>query len=81
MNFWGSWQSPMVQQVSHGKTMKIRELGVVKVEYVSIREDSRLLDVYDLRLGTAQFTKESTAMILLNIFHDIIVSYKASIKM
>lgn len=39
------WQSQMVQQVSHGKTMKIRELGEVKVEFVFIREDFRPLDV------------------------------------
>lgn len=71
----------MAQQVLLGKTMKIRELGVVKVESVFIREDFRPLDAYDLRLGTAQFTKESTVMILLNIFQDIMASYKASIKM
>lgn len=56
--------------------MKIRELGVVKVEYVFIREGFRKQDAYDLRLGTAQFSKESTAMILFNIFQDIIASYK-----
>ena len=61
--------------------MKIRELGVVKVEYVFIREDFRQQDAYDLQLGTAQFTKESTAMISLNIFQDIMASYKVSIKM
>ena len=61
--------------------MKIRELGVVKVEYVFIREGFRKQDAYDLRLGTAQFSKESTAMILFNIFQDIIASYKVSIKM
>ena len=74
------WQSQMVQQVSHGKTMKIKELGVVKVESVFIHEDFRLQDAYDLRLETAQFTKESTAMISLNIFQDIIASYKVSIR-
>lgn len=36
---------------------------------------------YDLRLETAQFTKESTAMNLLNIFQDIMASYRVSIKM
>ena len=43
--------------------MKIRELGVVKEESVFILEDFRPQDAYDLRLGTAQFTKESTVMI------------------
>jgi len=70
----------MVQQVSHGKTMKIKELGVVKVGSVFIREGFRPQDAYDLRLGTALFTKESTAMISLNIFQDIMVSYKVSIR-
>ena len=79
-SYWAIWQSQMVQQVSHGKTMKIRELGGVKVESVFIREDFRPLDVYDLQQVTAQFTKESTAMISLNIFHDIMALYKVSIK-
>jgi hypothetical protein len=48
----------MAQQVLPGKTMKIRELGVVKVESVFIRDAFRPQDVYGLRLGTAQFTKE-----------------------
>ena len=61
--------------------MKIREHGVEKAEYVFIREDFRQQDAYDLQLGTAQFTKESTAMISLNIFQDIMASYKVSIKM
>ena len=38
-------------------------------------------DVYDLQQGTAPFTKESTAMISINIFQDIMVSYKVSIRM
>ena len=80
MNSWDIWQSQMVQQVSHGKTMKIRVLGVVKVESVFIREGFRQQDAYDLRLGMAQFTKESTAMILLNIFQDAMASYKESIR-
>lgn len=33
------WQSQMVLQVLPGKTMKIKELGVVKEESVFIRED------------------------------------------
>ena len=74
------WQNQMVQQVSHGKTMKIKELGVVKVESVFIHEDFRLQDAYDLRLETAQFTKESTAMISLNIFQDIMDLYKVSTR-
>ena len=61
--------------------MKIRELGVVRVESVFIREGFRPQDAYDLRLETAQFTKESTAMNLLNIFQDIMASYRVSIKM
>ena len=61
--------------------MKTREHGAVRVEYVFIREGFRKQDAYDLRLGTAQFSKESTAMILFNIFQDIIASYKVSIKM
>ena len=60
--------------------MKIRELGVVKDESVFTHEDFRPQDASDLRLGMAQFTKESTAMISLNIFHDIMASYKVSIK-
>lgn len=75
------WQSQMVQQVSHGKTMKIKELGVVKVESVFIQEDFRPQDAYVLRQGTAQYTKELTAMISLSIFQDIMASYKVSIKM
>jgi hypothetical protein len=70
----------MVQQVSHGKTMKIKELGVVKVESVFIREGFRLQDAYDSRLGTAQFIKELTAMISLSIFRDIMDLYKVSIR-
>ena len=61
--------------------MKIRELGVVRVESVFIREGFRPQGAYDLRLETAQFTKESTAMISLSIFQDIMASYKVSIKM
>ena len=61
--------------------MKIKELGVVKVEYVFIREAFRPQDVYDLRQGTDQFIRESTAMISLNIYQDIMASYKVSIKM
>lgn len=80
MNSWDIWQSQMAQQVSHGKTMKNRELGVVKVESVSIHEGFHPQDAYDLRQGTAQFIKESTAMISLNIFQDIIASYKVSIR-
>ena len=60
--------------------MKIRALGVVKVESVFIREGFRPQVVCDLQLGTVQFTKELTAMISLNIFHDIMASYKVSIK-
>ena len=60
--------------------MKIRELGVVKEESVFILEDFRPQDASDLRLGMAQFTKESTAMISLNIFQDIMASYKVSIR-
>ncbi len=74
------WQSLMVQQVLHGKTMKIKELGVVKEESVFIREDFRLQDAYDLRQGTAQFTKESIVMISLNIYQDIMASCKESIR-
>ena len=81
MSYLAIWQSLMAQQVSHGKIMKIRELGEVRVESVFIREDFRPQDVYDLRQVTAQFTKESTAMISLNIFQDIMASYKVSIKM
>ena len=80
MNFWGSWQSPMVQQVSHGKTMKIRELGGVKAEYVFTQEDSRLLDAYDSQQGMAQFTKESIVMISLNIFRGIIASCRGNTR-
>ena len=52
----------------------------MKEESVFIREDFRPQDAYDLRLGTAQFTKESTAMISLNIFQDIMALYKVSIR-
>ena len=55
-------------------------LGVMKVESVFIREDFHPQDFYDLQQGTAQFIKESTAMISLNIFQDIMVSYKVSIR-
>ena len=61
--------------------MKIRELGVVKEESVFIREDFRPLDACDLRQETVQFTKELIVMISLNIFQDIMASYKVSIKM
>ena len=60
--------------------MKIRELGVVKEEYVFIREDFRPQDAYDLQLGPVQFTKELTAMISSNIYQDIMASYRESIK-
>ena len=60
--------------------MKIKELGVVKVESVFIQEDFPPQDAYVLRQGTAQYTKELTAMISLSIFQDIMASYKANIK-
>jgi hypothetical protein len=81
MNSWDIWQSQMVQQVLRGKTMKIRVLGVVKVEFVFIREDSHPQDAFDLQQELAQFTKELTAMISLNIFQDIMALYKVSIRM
>lgn len=60
--------------------MKIRELGVAKEESVFIHEGFRPQDAYDLRLGTAQFTKGSTAMISSNIYHDIMGLHKESTK-
>lgn len=79
-NYLVIWQSQMVQQVSNGKIMKIKELGVVKGGFVFIREGFHPQDVCDLRLGTVQFTKESTAMTSLSIFQDTMASYKVSIK-
>ncbi len=60
--------------------MKIRELGGVKAEYVFTQEDFRLLDAYDSQQGMAQFTKESIAMISLNIFRDIMASCRGNIR-
>ena len=60
--------------------MKIKELGEVKEESVFIQEGFRLWDACDSQQETALFTRESTAMISLNIFQDIMASCRVSIK-
>ena len=70
----------MDQLVSHGKTMRIRALGGVKAEYVFIRGDSRMQDVYDSLQELAPYTKESTVMISLNIYQDIMASCRVNTK-
>ena len=60
--------------------MKIRGLGVVKVGSVFIQEDSRPWDAYALRQGMGQFTRESIAMISLNIFQDIMASCRVNTR-
>lgn len=81
MNCLVIWQSQMDQLVSHGKTMKIRALGGVKAEYVSIRGGSRLQDACDSQQGMDQFTKELIAMISSNIFRDIMVLCRVNTRM
>ena len=61
--------------------MKIKVLGEVKVEFVSIREDFHLLEVYDSQQETVLFTRESTVMVSSNIFRDIMALYRVNTKM
>jgi len=71
----------MVPFLLLGRTTRIREHGEVRAVYVSMQGGSLQLGAYDLLLGMALSTKESTAMPLLSIYAVIIISCKGSIRM
>ena len=60
--------------------MKTREHGAVRGEYVFIPEDFHLQVFCVIQQEMVQYTKESTVMILLNIFQDIMALYRGNTK-
>ena len=60
--------------------MKIKEHGVVRVEYVFIPGDFPLSAFCVIRQEMVLSTSELTAMILLNIYHDIMASCRVNTK-
>ena len=60
--------------------MKTKEHGVVKAEYVFIPGDFPLSVFCVIRLEMVPFTRESTAMISLNIFRDIMASCRENTR-
>lgn len=80
MNFWDSWQSPMVQFHLHGRTTRTKELGEVRDVSVSIPEGFPLQDACALLPEMGLSIKESIVMLLLSIYADIITLCKESIR-
>ena len=60
--------------------MKTKEHGVVRAEYVFIPGDFPLSVPCVIRQELVPSTRELTAMILLNIFRDIMASYKVNTR-
>ena len=60
--------------------MKIKEHGEVRAEYVFIQEDFHLPVFCVIRQGMVPSTKGLTAMILLNIFRGIMVSFRVNTR-